>query len=323
MKLVLEIRRHADDEQATHHTAGKFPLTLGRGYHNDIILSDPYVSDRHLSVEYDGENIFVIDHNSENGMIVDAIPRAGQRRAVVPGSIVRIGQTDIRIYTPASPVPAALPLQKDNPLFFWFSRPLAVWGSFLLALAVTLGWAWLEVWTEEPGMLLSGIGAGMVGTVVLWSALWSVAGRLTRRKPHFRSHGVMICFYMIAGTLEWYIESYVDFWTNENWIAQLTTYSLNFILLSFLIYGSLTLATSMSHARRRMAAGFFSLGLVAGVFALSLISAKSFNQQPLYPATLEPYLSRLAPTQTAEEFMKGNAELITAQKSETIKDTDD
>ena len=41
MKLVLEIRGHAEDA-ALYHVVEKFPVTLGRAYDSDIILPDPH-----------------------------------------------------------------------------------------------------------------------------------------------------------------------------------------------------------------------------------------------------------------------------------------
>ncbi|MCK4946223.1 MAG: hypothetical protein KAS59_08185, partial [Alphaproteobacteria bacterium] len=153
-----------------------------------------------------------------------------------------------------------------------------------------------------------------------WSAIWSVAGRLARHKANFNSHIAMACLYIIAGMLSWYVESYVDFLTNGNWISILMTYSLNFILLTVLLIGSFTLSTRMNKRRRMALAVFFSAGVIGGVFAISLVSAKSFNQQPLYPSTLKPYLSRLAAADTVEEFMIGNEDTFSSKEfSELLK----
>ncbi len=314
MKLILEIRKHSDDEQALHLAFKKFPVTVGRGFDNDVILTDPYVSPLHLRIDYDGETCKVSDPGSDNGFTVNALPHPKRVAHVRPGDILRIGQTEIGIYTPGYPVAATLRLQKGHPIFAWLSRSLNVWASVLLALAVTLCWTFLQIWTDEPGLSLAAAAAGTALLIVLWAAAWSVAGRLTRHKAHFKSHAAMMCLYMIAGTVAWYIEAYADFLTNENWLSGGISYGLNFILLSFLLYGSLTLATLMPQRRRQLAAVFFSFGLVGGVFIFSLVGAKSFNQAPMYPATLEPFLSQLAPADTPEQFMAGNKDLFASDE---------
>ena len=314
MKLILEIRKHGSDDDVLHVTFTKFPVSLGRGFDNDVILSDPYISPQHLQIEYDGKTCIVNDYGSENGFAVNNLSQPGRRATVKSGDAIHIGQTEILIYKPEHPVAATIPLMKDNPIFAWVAQPLSVWGCFLLALAVTLCWAYLEIWAEEEGLALAGFAAGTLGIIVLWSAIWSVAGRLTHRRAHFRSHIALICLYLTAGTIAWYIEAYIDFLTNENWFSQMTTYGINFVLLGFLLYGSFTLATKLPQRRRMISAGFFSFGIVAGVFLFGLVGAKNFNQQPLYPATLEPYLSQLAPADTVDKFMMGNDKLFSSDE---------
>ncbi len=314
MKLILEIRRHGDDEDAQHLAFEKFPVGIGRGFDNDVILNDPYISAHHLHLEYDGETCIVNDYNSTNGFTLNGRAQPGRCTLVYSGDVLQVGHTEIRVYKTDHPVTAAELLPKDSPIFAWVAHPINVWACFLLAVAVTLCWAWLEIWADEEGLALAGAAAGTVSVIVIWSAIWSVAGRLARHKAHFKSHITMICLYMIAGTVAWYIEAYTDFLTNENWFSQIATYGINFVLLGYLLYGSFTLATKMRQKRRLVSAVFFSFGVMAGVFSFGLVSAKTFNQQPLYPATLEPYLSQLAPADTVDKFMADNGKLFSSHE---------
>lgn len=320
MRLILEIRAHGNDEQAVYRAIEKFPVTVGRGFDNDVILNDPYVSPQHLRIEYDDKGFSVIDIDSENGFIVNGTQQHGSCIRIRSGDILCLGQTEVSVYVPEHPVASTVQLQKINPVFSWLSRSSNILLIFFLALAFVLCWAYLEIWTEEIGQALVGAGAVTSVIIVLWSAIWSVTGRLARHKAHFSSHIAMACLYMIAGTLSWYVESYVDFLTNENWVSILTTYGINFILLTVLLIGSLTLVTRMNRRRRIVSAVFFSAGVISGVFAISLVSAKSFNQQPIYPSTLKPYLSQLVVADTVEEFMIGNKDIFSLKEfSELLK----
>ncbi|MBU6475891.1 MAG: FHA domain-containing protein [Alphaproteobacteria bacterium] len=307
MKLVLEVRNHDDDTR--HFAFSAFPVHIGRAFNNDVIVGDPYVSPHHLRLDCDGETCTAADMGSENGFSLNGQPKSGSA-PVKSGDALRIGQTEIVVYAPGHPVAATLPLAKDHPIFAWAARPLNVWACFLLALAVTLGWAWLEIWSDEESLALAAAVAATAGIIVLWSTLWSVGGRLTRHKAHFKSHIALICLYMIAGTAAWYVEAYTDFLSNGDWLSQSVTYGLNFILLSLLLNGSLALASKMRRRRRAAAAMLLSLGVTAGVFIFTTASTKSFNQQPVYSATLEPYLSGLAPTESVSGFMADNDRLF-------------
>ena len=71
-------------------------LYIGRGPTNDIALEgDEYASARHARVEARDDGTFVDDVGSTNGTFVNGI-RLTQERKLVPGDVVRIGETDLR-----------------------------------------------------------------------------------------------------------------------------------------------------------------------------------------------------------------------------------
>lgn len=304
MKMILEIGAHHGDD-VIYERLEKFPATIGRGYGNDIILHDVYTNEKHIRIDSAGDGWVVEDLGSENGLLVNGT--AAKKSPLKSGDVIVIGQTRISVFAPNHPVPATVALASAHPVVLWTERSINVWACFILAVAITMAWAFFEVWTEEPGQTLAATAAGTVGIVAIWAAAWSVAGRLARHKANFKSHAALMSLYLTAGTCTWYVEVYLDFLTNENWFSQLSAYAMNFILLSLLLYGSLTLVSRMSQRRQKLAALFVAGGLVGGVYLFGLVSAKTFNQQPVYPSTLEPYLSQLAPADTVESFMRHNA----------------
>ena len=223
MKLILEILPHTDDEQIVHRVIENFPATIGRGFQNDVILTDPHVSPLHLHIVQDGERWILSDLDSANGLFVNAVGQRGNSLPVCSGDVVRIGQTELRFYAPHHPVADTVRIKKAHPVFAWLARPLNAWASFVLAVAVVQGWAYLEIWSEEPGLTAAAAAAATTGSIVLWATLWSVAGRLIMYKSHFRSHLTIAGLCLIAGVIAWYIQVYVDFLSNENWLAQIVT----------------------------------------------------------------------------------------------------
>ncbi len=72
------------------------PVTIGRGANNDVSLpADEYASARHARVEPRRDGVWVEDVGSTNGTFVNAI-RLTRERKLVPGDIVRVGETDLR-----------------------------------------------------------------------------------------------------------------------------------------------------------------------------------------------------------------------------------
>jgi hypothetical protein len=72
------------------------PLTIGRGVTNDVPLAgDEYASTRHARIEPRRDGVWVEDIGSTNGTFVNGI-RLTRERRLVPGDVVRVGETDLR-----------------------------------------------------------------------------------------------------------------------------------------------------------------------------------------------------------------------------------
>jgi len=75
---------------------GSEPLTIGRGPLNDLQLDgDEFASGRHARIESRRDGVWVEDIGSTNGTFVNGVRLTGARR-LVPGDVVRIGETDFR-----------------------------------------------------------------------------------------------------------------------------------------------------------------------------------------------------------------------------------
>jgi hypothetical protein len=72
------------------------PLTVGRGGQNDVAIDgDEFASSRHVRFEPRRDGVWVQDLGSTNGTYVNGIRIDGARR-LVPGDVVRVGETDLR-----------------------------------------------------------------------------------------------------------------------------------------------------------------------------------------------------------------------------------
>jgi hypothetical protein len=72
------------------------PLTAGRAETNDIGLEgDEFASARHARFEARRDGVWVEDLGSTNGTYVNGVKLSRSRR-LVPGDIVRVGETDLR-----------------------------------------------------------------------------------------------------------------------------------------------------------------------------------------------------------------------------------
>ena len=72
------------------------PTAVGRGAQNDLAIpDDEYASAAHARFEPRRDGVWLEDIGSTNGTFVNGI-RLTRERKLVPGDVVRIGDTDLR-----------------------------------------------------------------------------------------------------------------------------------------------------------------------------------------------------------------------------------
>ena len=89
--------------EGKRHPLAKGRTVIGRGSDADITISDAGTSRRHVEVLWDGERAMVRDLGSTNGTQLDG--RKVGEAPLLPGSVIRIGRTDItfRVVAQATP----------------------------------------------------------------------------------------------------------------------------------------------------------------------------------------------------------------------------
>jgi len=313
MKIVIEIGAHDGSEHVTHIASDTFPLRIGRGYDNDVILKDPHVSAYHAEILHNGANWVLSDMGSANGSRVNGRDCKDGTAILRSGDTVTLGRTALRVFDPLHPVPAATPLEAQSGAFKMLQGHVLPWLLFFAAIAVTVALAYLQIWTEETNSLLIMTSAGVGLLMILWALPWAVTGRLTRHRSSFQTHIALGALYVLATGLVWPLQTMLDFYTNENFVAVAAEYAYQVVFLGLLLYGSLSVATYMARRRRKIMAGFFALGFVSIIYAAGYISMEKFEPQPSYPTVLQPYLDRWVKTNTLDGFMADNAALFAAE----------
>jgi hypothetical protein len=82
--------------EGEEHPLNGAPLTLGRSSTNDVELrGDGFASARHARFDPRADGIWIEDVGSTNGTFVNGI-RLERARKLVPGDVVRVGETDLR-----------------------------------------------------------------------------------------------------------------------------------------------------------------------------------------------------------------------------------
>lgn len=318
MKIVLEITPHHNEDSKFYRTIEWEPVKLGRGYGNNIIINDPYLDAEHVEIFRDGADVFIEDLNSVNGVKINNKRRDISKLSV--GDEVLLGTTKIRVLSPTMEVPAALKIIDKRFIMNWIEKASSAWVSLVLMIAIMKLWTYNELWPRaEHDLVDIMVIASSVGAVIVWSLLWSVASRLIRYKAHFKCHITISSLYMIFSVFIWYLQSYVMFLSSDSIVSDIFNYSVNFALLSSLIYASLAFASNMNHAKNFVFATLFAGSIVCGMLSIDYISSFKFSLKPHYSASMEAYLSDYVRVQGLEEFMADNKKLFASKTLNKIK----
>ena len=93
--VLVTVRSNAL-EQGSRFELNAKAITLGRAASNDIRLGDDeFASSRHARIEPRRDGVWVEDIGSTNGTYVNGT-RLGGAHKLVPGDVVRVGETDLR-----------------------------------------------------------------------------------------------------------------------------------------------------------------------------------------------------------------------------------
>lgn len=297
--LILETG-HLDGPVMRHiHKFEKFPVRIGRGFHNDLILTDPYICADHLIIHDMGDAGWMVeDLKSTNGVFINRKARNGLSTPVTSGDIILIGKTRIRVYTDAHQIQEAEKMDQSSALLRKLSGRAVSGILFLLALAGITLVNYLESWKMQESV-------PVLGAVIMlvWTVGWSVAGKIARHRARFHGHVSVIALFTLACLVAGYFADYAEYLSNENIAVMLFNFLLFLSMFIFTVYAHLALASPARKKRRMQVAAYVGVGLALGVALFTWLDSENFDQDPRYTWHLMPYMAGLAPAHTPEEFL--------------------
>ncbi len=284
------------------HRLAQLPISIGRGYDNDVILDDAHSAARHASINLDEHGQLLLrDLGSTNGSYF-----AGQRCEAIAldgHRVIRLGHTRLRVRSADF---AVAPEQADTTMHGWEGAVPAMIG-----LALTAAFAMVETWFNDIESfaliryvlaLASCLGAGL-----LWSGAWALANRLfgshARLGRHLFIMGSGIC---VMGL--WRLASATIAYA---WDAPVLTRYANLPILAIvcaMLY--FHLCTIKPHNPRRYAIGS-GIAFAASATLLLMLNLQSSGRasDELYMSALLPPQWHLSAERSSEQFMAKAATL--------------
>lgn len=283
-----------------------FPATIGRGYDNDIILDDPYVSPRHARIECTpAGHVHISDMQSVNGIYDLTTPRQRADRITVEGeSRVRLGRTILRIRTPHFVV-AETRVERLGSITLdaiLNSRTIFL-IVFVLFGIIQFADAYLFSYEDRnAGRVFFDSVLPFLGFILAWAGLWALLSRLNYHQSYFYPHGTIVTLALLAVSAVDFAERALRFGTGGDPSSALIE-SLKIVAFAFpVIYAHVRFVSPRSPRRVARFTALVVLTMTALFFAGTLVYENEFASEPEYLATLLPIEFQFVPSKSLDEW---------------------
>ena len=302
------------------HKFNKKSINIGRGYHSDIILSDPHVCAEHLSIEFDGENWRIVDLNSINGCFLGEGKKPANGHIIHSGDVITIGKSQIRIVFPHHPVVDSITLSPFENLINLTKQP-AVLTINVLIFALLTGWMFFLNNPKEVNFTQLFVPAvGLTLMFAIWPAAISLVSHLTKHDARiFTQLGICFVFYNLSWVVD-FLEALVNFNTASQSPFTSLLIVLPIILAFCLFWLNCHIGFHMSKVRRVVVATSLTTLLFGGTFLIQLSKKPDFSVRPQFNSTLLTPNFMFAPSNNVDEFIGNSNELFKRVQENKNKD---
>ncbi|WP_077340069.1 FHA domain-containing protein [Pseudocolwellia agarivorans] len=302
------------------HKFSQPSLNIGRGYQNDIIISDPHVCADHLNFNFDGEAWFVSDADTINGSFLEDSKQVINNHKIKSGDVISLGKSQIRVYFPNHPIEDTATFSPFENLINIARHPATIAFSIALFAFVTGFIFYLNNGKEVTFTQLLVPAISMTLMFALWPAAISVVSHLTKHDARITSQ-LGICF--IFFNLMWVsdiIERFVQFNVSSQWplmwLVSIVPIGLAFCLFWF----NCSIGFHTTERRRMVISIGLTVLLYGGTELIQLSKKPEFNPLPQYNATLMTPNFNITASSSVDEFVADSTKLFEKATKEIDKD---
>ena len=298
-----------------HH----WPLRIGRGLANDVVLSDPHLALQHLSIAPGEQGLALHVGATRNGVQIGAkrLPADMHMALSADGEPLEFsaGRTRLRLRLPGHALAAELPLAATAS----FARRVV---PVVIAAIVVLAGLLLRTWLDtDPDGFGRAAGSMLLGVVVaggVWCGAWALLSKTFAHQARFGWHLRVFLLGSIAGLLVNALPPLLAFMLSWPWLSDFAfvgTVGVASVALYFHLL-------AVEPARQRLMKAVAVLCGVVGIALTLWFNVQRSDQfgDELYMNHLFPPALRLARPVTTDAFIGGLAPLK-ATLDKKAKDT--
>ncbi len=310
MEVALKIVGR-EQRQILRLPLGEAGIVLGRGWNCEAILNDSRVDAQHarLRVGADGE-LQVLDLDSINGTKLNGHVLNGDPTPLASGSVLTLGRTQVTVFDPDHPVPAARRPSALDSIRDGFSRSGVVLLLTLVCVAIGVGVEYLgytgKFKTEDFISQLLGI----LTVGVVWTLFWAAVGKMVRGEAHLMANWCIAMLAAAAGSIGSELSAWVGFNSQSAGVFEFTSSLITFAILVLTLLFALAFNTNIGR-RTRLGLALLPAVVLIGINTILPLfdDDKSVNVPPALLIS-QPPAFKVGSESSADAFLETSGKLF-------------
>ena len=323
-KLILELTHRG---KANHHKLTTFPVTIGRAYDCDVVVSDITVSPKHLRIDETDNGFELQSLGNENGTVLNKEKMAEhQSVALELPSKLMLGDLRVKLIDPQMQVAPTQLIARGAGWFSFFSNPFwAVLFIVLTGLFVIVSKHIRTPVQQEQLIYFNALLLPLLGMFVV-AFLIAAVSRLTMHRWAFIPALSISGLLFLIPQLSDHLGHFLNYLTTSGLVASIIKYATSFLLLPLL----LTFYLKCVHYTHWLSAiGIAALvtmpvsAFFASDLAQEMANKTGFTPMPPYNKTLSSFDIRLQKTVEVDEFLKQSEAVLQEQVEQLLSKEND
>ena len=276
-------------------------FTIGRGYGNDLVLTDHHVDPQQLRFTRDGNRwlLCLLDDTNPvmlNGEVIDSEPIE-----ISSGDRLNLGRTKLLLFSTNHPVEKTRKQILSNWLSAKPGNTLATITIFAVAVLLNFCIVYFETSTtlkwKEPAVN----SLGLAIFIVVWAGIWAIAGRIVRHQHQFSLQILVTVVVGVVSSILVFAADYIAFPFHSVGVQESIAWVVSFILLSLLLCLNLMVATNIQRpiVTSSMVSGLVLLVIYSLVY---LGKEDDVNFKPRFSNSLKPPIFKVSEGKTVQDY---------------------
>ncbi len=309
--IIEEITRN--HKLLHRHRLNQSEVSIGRGYQNDIILTDPHICPKHISLNFSQGVWHLNDNDSVNGTLLEngeGKKQQAHQQQINDGDVIILGKSQLRVLFSGHQIAETIAFSPFESLIDIIRHPIAVFISIALFLLIAGNISYLNQLTETNVSQLFVSAFSLSLLFSLWPAGVALVSHLTKHDPRiFAQFGISFTFFILMWLSD-RLEKIITFNSGSDSILGLA-FSLLPIALAFCLFWlNSYIGFHVSARRRVIIAASITVLLFGGSYLLQYSKKPEFNPHPQYNATIMSPSFLIAPSNSVDTFLEQSNRLF-------------